>query len=57
MFDGDVWRNFNRKKKNYSELTRDGFEEQLVVVGFFFPPCVSGGCVIATFLPPTHPSR
>lgn len=46
------------KKNNNSELTRDGFEEQLVVVGFFFfPPCVSGGCVIATFLPPTHPSR
>lgn len=46
-----------KKNNNNSELTRDGFEEQLVVVGFFFPPCVSGGCVIATFLSPTHPSR
>lgn len=55
-FDGDEWRNFNREKNN-SELAQDGVQEPLVVVGFYFPLCVSGGCVIATFLPPTRPSR
>lgn len=53
VFDGDVWRNFNREKNN-SELTQDGVQEPLVVVGFFFSSlCVRRMC--DCYLPPTDP--
>lgn len=45
---------FQQKKNNNSELTRDGFEEQLVVVGVFFSSmCVRRMC--DCYLPPTDP--